>query len=250
MIWRILVVDDHEVVRIGIRSLLAEDQDITVCSEAEDGLDAIVKYRACNPDIVILDDELPKINGMAVAQRILQWRPLQRIVVFGTMHSDLIAQQFLELGIRSLVWKTDPASDLLSAVRAVQRNRLYFTKTVDDLVLRGYFGAGSRTASVDNDEELTLREREVTQLIVEGRSTKEVAVTLNISVKTAETHRQNAMAKLGLHSVVQLTRYAIENGILPSLRGGSLLDISSDRQLQPGPKLLQFAKKVAKANAA
>jgi DNA-binding NarL/FixJ family response regulator len=152
----------------------------------------------------------------------------------------------LKLGIRSLVWKTDPASDLLSAVRAVQRNRLYFTKTVDDLVLRGYFGAGSRTAPVDNDEELTLREREVTQLIVEGRSTKEVAVTLNISVKTAETHRQNVMAKLGLHSLVQLTRYAIENGILPSLRRGSLLDISSDRQLQPGPSSCNSPKKSQK----
>jgi DNA-binding NarL/FixJ family response regulator len=212
--WRILIVDDYEVVRIGIRSLLEEQGNITVCAEAKDGLEAIAEWQACNPDIVILDDGLPKVNGMDVAQRILQVQPKQRIVVLGEIRVEPVLRQFLKAGVRSLIWKTDPVSDLLKAVQAVQQDRIYFTKAVSDIVLRGYLSVGVPREPVDDENDLTLREREVTQLVVEGRSSKEVACVLNISTKTAETHRQNAMAKLGVHNVVQLTHYAIGKGII------------------------------------
>lgn len=214
MNWRILIVDDYEVVRIGIRNLLEDQENITVCAEAKDGLEAIAEWRASNPDIVILDDGLPKVNGMAVAQRILQWQPAQRIVVLGEIQVEPVVRQFLKAGVRSLIWKSDPVSELLKAVQAVQRRCIYFSKAVSDVVLRGYLNVRAPQPMLDDENDLTLREREVTQLVVEGRSSKEVALLLNISTKTAETHRQNAMAKLGVHNLVQLTRYAIGNGII------------------------------------
>jgi DNA-binding NarL/FixJ family response regulator len=218
MAWRILIVDDHEIVRIGIKALLAPQKDIAICSEARDGREALAHWRAWKPDIVILDDEMPILNGLVVAQTILRCQPTQRIVVFGSMLSDLVANRFLQSGIRSLLWKADPASDLLAAVRAAQENRVYFTRTVDEIVRRGYLGTVSLRQPF-HSKELTLREQEIVQLVAEGRSTNEIALALNISIKTAETHRQNAMVKLGLHNVAQLTRYAIAKGIVQAFMG-------------------------------
>jgi DNA-binding NarL/FixJ family response regulator len=212
--WRVLIADDHEVTRIGIRELLEQQQNIIVCAEAADGMQALATWRNSQPDIVILDDELPKINGMVVAERILKREPKQRIVVFGTMQSRHVVQQFLKAGVRSLISKTDPVSELLKAVRAVQQNRIYFTKAVDDFVLGRYLKADDLHNPSYQTQELTLREQEVIQLIAEGRSTKEVASALHIRPKTAETHRQNAMSKLGVHNAAQLTRHAIANGMV------------------------------------
>ena len=219
MACRILIADDHEVVRIGIRDLLEEQLNIVVCAEAVDGMQAIGMWRYSKPDIVILDDELPMINGMVVAQRILKQEPKQGIVVFGTIESEQVVLQFLKAGVRSLISKTDPVSELLKAICAVQQNRTYFTRNVGAIALRAYLNVDDLGNLGSWGQELSVREQEVVQLIAEGRSTKEVASTLHISIKTAETHRQNAMSILGLHNVAQLTRYAIANGILHGFTG-------------------------------
>jgi len=227
MVWRILIADDHEVVRIGIRDLLEQQQNIVVCAEAADGMQAIAMWHDSKPDIVILDDELPMINGMVVAQRILKYQPKQKILVFGSIESKQVVQQFLKAGVRSLISKTEPVSELLKAICALQQDHVYFTAMVGQVVRRDFLDPDDLPNLAYRREELSIREQEVIQLIAEGRSTKEVASALHISTKTAETHRQNAMSKLDLHNIAQVTRYAIVNGILPAMSGVSSANSNS-----------------------
>ena len=216
---RILIADDHEVARRGVRSLLESHPGWQVCAEAKDGRDAVELAMAEKPDLVLLDIGMPNLNGLEACRQILATNPNVAVLIL-TMHdSDNVVREVLRAGARGFLLKSDAGRDLVAAVYALQRQRTFFTTRVGQMVLEGFLNReknGTEVESLDDDarDVLTSRDREVIQLLAEGRTSKEVAVTLNLSVKTAETHRTNLMRKLGLHSVADLTRYAVRNGIV------------------------------------
>ena len=211
--FRILIADDHEIVRRGIRALLEGHPGWEVCGEAVDGREAVEKAHAWKPDLVLLDVGMPNLNGLDAARHILSDLPNTRVLILTMHESEQMVREVLEAGARGILLKSDAARDLVSAVEALQRRTTFFTSQVAEMVLSGYLN-GSRHPERPFKERLTAREREVVQLLAEGRSSKEVAVTLNLSVKTAETHRTNIMRKLDLHSVASLVRYAVRNHIV------------------------------------
>ncbi|MGZ6333676.1 MAG: response regulator [Bdellovibrionota bacterium] len=219
---RILIADDHEVARRGIRALLESHTGWEVCAEAKDGRDAVELADSTKPHIALLDIGMPNLNGLEAARQISAALPEVAILIL-TMHdSDNMVRDVLRAGARGFLLKSDAGRDLVAAVEALQLHRTFFTRRVSQMVLDGFLdreNRGERGEPIDraddgSGESLTAREREVIQLLAEGRTSKEVAVTLNLSVKTAETHRTNLMRKLGLHSVADLTRYAVRNGIV------------------------------------
>jgi DNA-binding NarL/FixJ family response regulator len=216
---RILIADDHEVARRGIRSLLESHPGWEVCAEAKDGRDAVELATSMKPDLVLLDIGMPNLNGLEAARQILTTSPNVAILIL-TMHdSDSVIREVLRAGARGFLLKSDAGRDLVAAVEALESQKTFFTPRVSQMVLDGFLNREKKRAEIEDvaypsGDLLTAREREVIQLLAEGRTSKEVAVTLNLSVKTAETHRTNLMRKLGLHSVADLTRYAVRNGIV------------------------------------
>ena len=216
---RILIADDHEVARRGIRAMLESHPGWEVCGEAKDGREAVELAGRMNPDLILLDIGMPNLNGLEAARQILAVSPDIAILIL-TMHdSDQVVREVLRAGARGFLLKSDAGRDLVAAVEALQLQRTFFTTRVSQMVLDGFLDRDNRPVGTERDSEsfddvLTGREREVIQLLAEGKTSKEVAVTLNLSVKTAETHRTNLMRKLGLHSVADLTRYAVRNGIV------------------------------------
>jgi len=214
---RILIADDHEVARRGIRALLEGHPGWEVCAEAKDGREAVELATKMNPDLILLDIGMPNLNGLEATRQILAMSP-EAVILILTMHdTDHVVREVLRAGARGFLLKSDAGRDLVAAVEALQRQRTFFTTRVSQMVLDGYLDRDSRENEDTDDssgEVLTTREREVIQLLAEGKTSKEVAVTLNLSVKTAETHRTNLMRKLSLHSVADLTRYAVRNGIV------------------------------------
>jgi DNA-binding NarL/FixJ family response regulator len=210
--FRILIADDHEVVRRGIRALIEGHTGWEVCAEATDGREAVEKAIELHPDIVLLDVGMPNLNGLDAARQILAANPRTRVLIL-TMHdSEQIVREVLEVGARGFLLKSDAARDLVAAVEALQRRTTFFTSSVAEIVLNGYLNRRGDDKLVK--DRLTAREREVVQLLAEGKTSKEVAVALKLSVKTAETHRTNVMRKLDLHSVADLVRYAVRNNIV------------------------------------
>ena len=223
---RILIADDHELARRGIRSVLESHGGWEVCAEAKDGREAVDLAANVKPDLVLLDIGMPNLNGLEAAKQILAVSPHVAILIL-TMHdSDSVVREVLRAGARGFVLKSDAGRDLVSAVEALELRRTFFTTRVSQMVLNGFLDRdkepdGNAVMKVEvrkkpdqSTDVLTSREREVIQLLAEGKTSKEVAVALNLSVKTAETHRTNLMRKLGLHSVADLTRYAVRNGIV------------------------------------
>jgi DNA-binding NarL/FixJ family response regulator len=216
---RILIADDHEVARRGIRSLLESHPGWDVCAEAKDGRDAVELATSTKPDLVLLDIGMPNLNGLEAARQILATSPNVAILIL-TMHdSDNVIREVLRAGARGFLLKSDAGRDLVAAVEALESQKTFFTPRVSQMVLDGFLNREKKRSEIEDaanpsGDLLTAREREVIQLLAEGRTSKEVAVTLNLSVKTAETHRTNLMRKLGLHSVADLTRYAVRNGIV------------------------------------
>jgi DNA-binding NarL/FixJ family response regulator len=210
---RILIADDHEVARQGIRALLESHPGWEVCAEAKDGREAVELATNSKPDIVLLDIGMPNLNGLDAARQILAVSPAIRILIL-TMHdAEQVVREVLAAGARGFVLKSDAARDLVAAVDALQHRRTFFTTRVTQMVLNGYLHQEKESQPLAKAV-LTPREREVIQLLAEGKTSKEVAVALKLSVKTAETHRTNLMRKLDLHSVADLTLYAIRNGIV------------------------------------
>lgn len=212
-ILRIFIADDHEVARKGIRALIETHPGWEVCGEAGDGREAVKAATRLKPDLVLLDIGMPSLNGLDATRQILAESPDTCVLVL-TMHdSEQVVREVLAAGARGFLLKSDAGRDLVSAIEALQARRTFFTTKVAQLVLEGYLHPGPET-ELPGRSILTPREREVIQLLAEGKTTKEVANTLNLSVKTAETHRTNLMRKLDLHSVVDLTLYAVRNGIV------------------------------------
>jgi DNA-binding NarL/FixJ family response regulator len=219
--FRILVADDHEVVRKGLVSLLQAQPEWQVCGEAGDGREAVEKALQLKPDVVILDIGMPSLNGLEATRQILKANPQARVLILTLHDSDQVVREVLNAGARGFLLKSDAARDLVAAVEALRHDKTYFTSKVAAMVLEGYLKGGTPGAAVTpGRNRLTPREREIVQLLAEGKSTKEVAVALGLSVKTAETHRSNIMRKLQLHSVSDLVLYAVRNNIVHVVQAG------------------------------
>jgi DNA-binding NarL/FixJ family response regulator len=213
---RILIADDHEVVRRGLSTLLQTHEGWEICGEAKDGREAVDMAKQLKPDVVIVDVGMPNLNGLAATRQLAQQNPNQKVIVLTITDSDEVIREALDAGARGFVLKSDAARDLVSAVEALQRGRMFFTPRVNDMVLAGFLDKGPRGSRNESPKvpQLTPREREVVQLLAEGKSSKEVATVLNLSTKTAETHRSNIMRKLGFHSIRDIVVYAIKNNII------------------------------------
>ena len=215
--FRILLADDHEVVRAGLRALLEEQSGWEVVAEAADGRDAVEKASKLKPDVVVIDIAMPSLNGLEAVRQIVKAVPNIKVLVLTMYDSDPLIQQVLQAGARGYLLKSDAGRDLVSAIDALRRNKTFFTPKVSQMVLEGYLDKSPREKEAEDEPEslrLTSRQREIVQLLAEGKSSKEVAAVLGLSVKTAETHRANIMRKLDCHSVTELVRYAIRNHII------------------------------------
>jgi len=215
--FRILLADDHEVVRAGLRALLEEQNGWEVVAEAVDGRDAVEKASKLKPDVVVIDIAMPSLNGLEAVRQIVKAVPNTKVLVLTMYDSDPLIQQVLQAGARGYLLKSDAGRDLVSAIEALRRNKTFFTPKVSQMVLEGYLDKNPKEKEPEAEAEslrLTSRQREIVQLLAEGKSSKEVAAVLGLSVKTAETHRANIMRKLDCHSVTELVRYAIRNHII------------------------------------
>jgi DNA-binding NarL/FixJ family response regulator len=210
---RILLADDHEIVRRGIRALLEKHEGWEVCGEARDGRETVEKAIQLKPDVVILDIGMPLLNGLETTRQLLKHDPDFKVIVLTISDSDQVIREALDAGARGFVLKSDAARDLISAVDELQNKRVFFTPRVNDMVLAGFLEKSS-TTEASRLPALTAREREITQLLAEGKSSKEVATLLNLSTKTVETHRVNLMRKLSFHSIRDLVVYAIRNHLI------------------------------------
>lgn len=207
---RLLIADDHEIVRKGFRAVLEAQPDCSVVGECGDGRRAVEMAKELHPDIIVLDISMPSLNGLEAARQILKACPQTRILILTMHESDSLIREVLDAGARGYILKTDAGRDLVAAVDALRRNKTFFTSRVAQMILDGYLKGDTR----HDDDRLTPRQREIVQLLAEGKSSKEVAVALGLSVKTAETHRANIMRKLDCHSVSEVVRYAIRNNII------------------------------------
>jgi len=213
---RLLLADDHEIVRQGLKSMLGALRDCEVVGEASDGRQAVTMTNELNPDIVVLDIGMPLLNGLEATRQILKMRPQTKVLILTMHESDTVIREVLDAGARGYILKTDAGRDLVTAVESLRRNKTFFTSRVSQMILDGFLKGDPRPDrnGANGGIRLTPRQREIVQLLAEGKSSKEVAVTLDVSVKTAETHRANIMRKLDCHSVSEVVRYAIRNQII------------------------------------
>ena len=209
---RILIADDHDVVRQGVRAVLEGQAGWVVCGEASTGREAVAKAIDLQPDVVVLDISMPELNGLEATRQIRAAVPA-KILILTVHESDQVVTEVLDAGAHGYVLKTDAGRTLVEAIRALLRHQEFLTERVHVVAARG--AEPSRAAAATRASgRLTAREREVLQLLTEGKSNKEIGVLLGVTTKTAETHRAHILAKLQLHSMSELVRYAIRNRII------------------------------------
>jgi DNA-binding NarL/FixJ family response regulator len=212
---RILIADDHDLMRRGVKALIGSHAGWEVCGEAHTGREAVSQAETLKPDVLILDISMPDLNGLEAARRIRKGSPATEILILSMHYSDQLIRDILEAGVRGYIVKSDSDRDLVIAVETLANHKPFFTPRATEVILSN-FSSGGRNVDTPESlrERLTSREREIVQLLAEGKSSKEVASSLCISVKTAETHRANIMRKLQLHTVSELVRYAVRNQII------------------------------------
>jgi DNA-binding NarL/FixJ family response regulator len=212
---KILVADDHDIVRTGMKSLMEDQPGWQVVAEAGTGRMAVDKAKASSPDVCVLDVTMPELNGLEAARQIKKLLPNTEILILTVHESEQIASEVLKVGARGYILKSDAGRELVAAVKAVAAHKNYFTSRIAQMVSDSTLKEGAQAIEAEDiGSRLTPREKEIVQLLAEGKSNKEAASALNISVKTVETHRTNIMRKLRFHSVGELVRYAVRNNIV------------------------------------
>ena len=210
---RVLVADDHTIVRQGLRAILESEPDIEVVGEAADGIEAVKKAAALSPDVVVMDVSMPRLNGLEATSRIVRESSKTQVVAL-TMHSsEEYVYSCLKAGAKGYLLKESASSDLVQAIRVVRAGGTYLHPSVSVQVVSEYLKRPDPRTRSGATDSLTSREREVLQLIAEGHTNREIATLLTLSVKTVEAHRTRIMEKLKIHNVAGLTRYAISRGI-------------------------------------
>ncbi len=211
---RILLADDHNVMRKGLRLLLESQPEFTVVAEAADGRQAVEQAEVTNPDVAVLDIAMPNLSGIEAAQRIISQRPNTAVVIL-SMHSDEgYVLRALKAGARGYLLKDSVEGDLIEAITTVHNGKTFFSREIGKMLVEDYIREIRTRGSEDSYELLTSREREILQLLAEGKSNKEIAGVLNLSSHTVETHRRNLQDKLNLHSFAELILYAVRKRII------------------------------------
>jgi len=211
---RVLLADDHKLIRAGLRMVVEHDPAFTVVGEADDGKQAVAMVESLKPDILVMDIGMPNLNGIEAARRVKESNPGTAIVML-SMHSDEgYVLRALGAGARAYLLKDSAEADLIQALHAVAEDKSFFSPAVSKLLLADYMRKLQRTGVEDSYDLLTPREREVLQLVAEGKSNKDIASALNLSVYTVETHRAKIMQKLNLKGVPELILYAVRKGII------------------------------------
>jgi DNA-binding NarL/FixJ family response regulator len=209
----ILVVDDHKILRQGLRTLLAKEADMEVLAEAEDGRGAVRLVRELSPQVVIMDVGMPDLNGIEATRQILQESPETKVIAL-SMHSDRrFVTNMIKAGASGYLLKDSAFEELATAIRVVMARKTYLSHEIAHVVVTDYVQGGGSKDEYSVFSVLSPREREVLQLMAEGKANRQIAETLNVSLKTVETHRQQIMNKLGIHNIVELTKYAIREGL-------------------------------------
>src|SRR6266404_5983563 len=212
---RILVADDHELIRRGIRGLLRVQRNWKVTGEAANGQEAVAKARNLKPDVIILDIGMPDVDGLEATRQIRKAAPNSKILILTMHESNQMVRRVLEAGARGYVLKSDLASHLVKAVKGVSKGKVYLTPKVSEIVLEGFLNAGKESRRAQGSHiRPTPRETEIIRLLAEGKTNKTIATELGITVRTVETHRAKIMLKLDLHSLTQLVHYAIRHNIV------------------------------------
>lgn len=210
----VLLVDDHTVVRQGLRALLNTEEDMEVVGEAENGRQAVMLAKKVSPDVVVMDVAMPLMNGLEATRQILRNNPPPKVLVLTSYGDDECVAQLMQAGASGYLIKQTAANDLLKAIREVQRGNAFFSPNIAKRLRDQCRVAFTTGQSARKSGELTSRESEVLQLIAEGFSNKQIAAELAISIKTVEKHRQQVMNKLNIHDIAGLTRYAISKGMV------------------------------------
>jgi DNA-binding NarL/FixJ family response regulator len=212
---QILIADDHELVRKGLRSVLENQPGWKVCGEAVNGRQAVELTKQLGPDVIVLDVTMPELNGLEATRQILKAVPKAEVLILTMHESEKLVSEMLAAGAHGYILKADTSRLLISAVESLAQHQPFFTGKVSEVLLSGYLNPGeNEKGAAGPAAHLTAREREIVQLLTEGKTNKDVAVTLGVSVKTVDAHRANVMHKLDLHSVTDLVRYAIRNQLI------------------------------------
>jgi len=210
---RILIADDHAIVRRGLRTLVEAQAGWDVFAEASNGREAVERAEEFKPDIAILDIGMPELNGLDAARKILKASPQTEVLILTMHQSEEVVAEVLKAGARGYVLKSDADQNLVAAIEALLQHKPFLSSNVTDMILSDYLNGRVDTAG-ESRSRITAREREIIQLLAEGKSNKEVAQALGISVKTVETHRGHIMRKLNIHSITDLVHYAIRSHIV------------------------------------
>lgn len=210
---RVLIADDHQIIRDGVRGMV-QSRGWVVCGETDNGREAVALAEELRPSVAVLDLTMPELNGLDATRQIRKVSPETGVLIFSGHQSEDMIRQVFEAGARSYIVKTDRREIILDAIEAVANQHSYFTPFVGDVMFASMMNRTKPATAEEQQGRLTSREREIVQLLAEGRSNKEVAALLGISVKTAETHRAAVMRKLGMESFSHLVRYAIRNNLI------------------------------------
>jgi DNA-binding NarL/FixJ family response regulator len=213
----VLLADDHVIVRQGLKSLLSVEADIEVVGEAGNGRQAVQMAQEIRPDVVVMDIAMPLLNGLEATSQIISEAPPSKVLILSSYQDDEYVHQLTEAGASGYLVKQTAASELIKAVREIAKGNAFYSPPILKRLLGLYRDSSAKDGGVRRrDEHLTSREHEVLQMVAEGHVNKQIAATLNLSIKTVEKHRQQLMDKLNIHDIAGLTRYAIAHGVVES----------------------------------
>ena len=211
---RVILAEDHTLVRQGFRRMLEDDPQVTVVGEARTGLEAIEQCKELRPDVVVMDLSMPELGGLEATAEILKALPQTKILILSMYSNEAYVRKAFELGAKGYMLKNAIEVDLNRAVRALAEGEAYFSPGISHIVLESLKSGSFQASGQDPYDRLTLREKEVLQLIAQGKSNKEIAILLNISVNTVAVHRAHVMEALGLHRTAELVLYAVKKGLI------------------------------------